>query len=149
MNPPPKHGTRLRVLDSLLIPRLNDLRRGGKIDLKTVQQLEEWAATIRVLRPEGDELRVVMDGEAWHELEIPSISKAPSRMEILWPRRRLGVRVTDHDGAPRLTFEPPWTRTTSLPPFAANDSSLSFAREPAIGENTFLCRSTRRSRLPS
>src|SRR5688572_6149444 len=35
--PPPVHDTRVRVLDALLIPRLNDLRREGKIDLANVQ----------------------------------------------------------------------------------------------------------------
>ena len=134
MDPPSEHPTRLRVLDSLLVPRLNDLRRNGQIDLKTVRALEEWAGAIRILRPEGDQLRLVQDGEPWRQIDVA----ASSTMEILWPRRRLGVRVTQHDGAPRLTFEAPWTRTSSLPPFEGNDSSLSFAREPAIGENTFL-----------
>jgi hypothetical protein len=134
MDPPPKHATRLRVLDSLLIPRLNDLRRNGEIDLKNVQALEDWAGSIRILRPEGGELRLVTDGEAWRELEIADAAA----MEVLWPRRRLAMRVAENDGAPRIAFEPPWTRTTSLPPFEGKDSSLSFAREPAIGENTFL-----------
>ena len=135
MEPPPPHGTRVRVLDSLLVPRLNDLRRGGKIDLATVQALEEWAAAIRILRPEKGELRLVADGEAWREIVIDDAST----IEVLWPRRRLGMRVAENGGAPRLTFEAPWTRTTSLPPFDEKAaSSLSFAREPAIGENTFL-----------
>lgn len=134
MDPPPVHATRLRVLDALLVPRLNDLRRNGEIDLKNVQALEEWAGSIRVLRPESGELRFVTDGEAWRELEIPNAA----RMEILWPRRRLAMRVSDTEGAPRLSFEAPWMRTSSLPPFQENNSSLSFAREPAIGENTFL-----------
>ncbi|HEX6098613.1 MAG TPA: hypothetical protein VF432_20015 [Thermoanaerobaculia bacterium] len=134
MTPPPVHGTRLRVLDALLVPRLNDLRRNGEIDLKNVQALEEWARSIRVLRAEGGELRLVTDGEDWRELDIPSTAN----VEILWPRRRLSMRVAENGGAPRLTFEAPWTRTTSLPPFKDDKSSLSFAREPAIGENTFL-----------
>ena len=136
MDPPPQHATRLRVLDALLVPRLNDLRRNGEIDLKNIQALEEWAATVRILRPDSGELRLVRDGEEWRELEIP----AAATLEVLWPRRRLAARMTENDGAPRLTFEAPWMRTTSLPPFdpAKNTSSLSFAREPAIGENTFL-----------
>ena len=134
MDPPPAHGTRVRVLDSLLVPRLNDLRRGGRIDLATVQALEEWARAIRILRPEGGELRLVQDGEAWRELDLAD----GATVEILWPRRRLGMRVAENGGTTRLTFEAPWTRTTSLPPFEENASTLSFAREPAIGENTFL-----------
>jgi len=134
MDPPPTSATRIRVLDSLLIPRLNDLRRDGKIDLANVNALEQWAGSIRVLRPARGELHLVTDGEPWRESQV-----APaSTIEILWPRRRLGVHVTANNGATRLTFEPPWTRTTSLPPFAGNDSSLSFAREPALGANTFL-----------
>ncbi|HYC93330.1 MAG TPA: hypothetical protein VEO54_29255 [Thermoanaerobaculia bacterium] len=134
IDPPPAHGTRLRVLDSLLVPRLNDLRRGGRFDLATVQALEEWARTMRILRPENGQLRLVADGEAWHELELAD----GESVEIIWPRRRLGMRVAENGGAPRLTFEAPWTRTTSLPPFDGKASSLSFAREPAIGEHTFL-----------
>ena len=134
IDPPPKHATRLRVLDSLLIPRLNDLRRGGKIDLANVHALERWAGSIRVLRPAGGELHLVTDGEPWRESHIAPSSK----VEILWPRRRLAVRVAENNGATRLSFEPPWTRTTSLPPFQGSDSTLSFAREPAIGANTFL-----------
>lgn len=134
VDPPPVHATRVRVLDSLLSPRLNDLRRDGKIDLANVNALEVWAGSIRILMPDDDELRLVRDGEPWRDLSV-----APSStIEILWPRRRLGMRVTDNNGAARLSFEPPWTRTTSLPPFRGNDSSLSFAREPAIGANTFL-----------
>lgn len=134
MDPPAKNATRLRVLDSLLIPRLNDLRRDGKIDLANISALERWAASIRVLRPARGELHLVTDGEPWRESHV-----APSStIEILWPRRRLGVHVAANNGATRLTFEPPWTRTTSLPPFAGNDSTLSFAREPALGANTFL-----------
>lgn len=134
IDPPPRHATRVRVLDSLLIPRLNDLRRGGKIDLANVHALEEWAGSIRVLRPAGGELRLVADREAWRESSV-----APgSTIEILWPRRRLGMRLADKDGATHLTFEAPWTRTTSLPPFQGSDSALSFSREPAIGANTFL-----------
>ncbi|HEV7238455.1 MAG TPA: hypothetical protein VGQ36_04380, partial [Thermoanaerobaculia bacterium] len=134
IDPPPRHATRIRVLDSLLIPRLNDLRRDGKIDLANVHALEQWAGTIRVLRPARGELHLVRDGEAWRESQVA----ASSTIEILWPRRRLGVRVAENNGATRLTFQPPWTRTTSLPPFKGNDSALSFAREPAIGANTFL-----------
>lgn len=134
MNPPPAHGTRLRVLDSLLVPRLNDLRREGRIDLATVQALEEWARTIRILHFEKGKLRLVTDGETWHELDVAD----GATIEILWPRRRLGMRLAENGGAPRVTFEAPWMRTTSLPPFEGTQSSLSFAREPAIGENTFL-----------
>lgn len=134
LNPPPTHGTRLRVLDSLLVPRLNDLRREGRIDLATVQALEEWARTIRLLHPEKGKLRLVTDGETWRELDVAD----GATVEILWPRRRLGMRIAENGGAPRVTFEAPWMRTTSLPPFEESRSSLSFAREPAIGENTFL-----------
>lgn len=134
IDPPPVHPTRIRVVDSLLVPRLNDLRRNGTMDLASIHALEAWAGSMRILMPDDDELAVVADGESWRELTIPS----SSTIEILWPRRRLGMRVTENDGATRLSFEPPWTRTTSLPPFRESDSTLSFAREPAIGENTFL-----------
>lgn len=134
IDPPPQHATRIRVLDSLLVPRLNDLRRGGKIDLANVHALEQWAGSIRVLRPASGELHLVTDGESWRE----SLVAPSSTVEILWPRRRLAVRVAENNGATRLTFEPPWTRTTSLPPFDGSGSTLSFAREPAIGSNTFL-----------
>lgn len=134
IDPPPQHATRLRVLDSLLIPRLNDLRRDGKMDLANIHALEQWAGSIRVLRSASGELHLVLDGEPWRESDI-----APSStIEILWPRRRLGVRVAENNGATRLTFEPPWTRTTSLPPFDGSGSTLSFAREAAVGANTFL-----------
>lgn len=132
--PPPVHGTRVRVLDSLLAPRLNDLRREGKIDLATVHALEQWAGSLRILMPDDDELRLVPDDEAWRELAIAS----NATIEVLWPRRRLGMHVSANGGATRLAFEPPWTCTTSLPPFKGNDSSLSFAREAAIDKNTFL-----------
>jgi len=134
MDPPPVHGARVRALDSLLIPRLNDLRRDGKIDLATVQALEEWASAIRVLRPAAGELRLIRDGEPWRVSPLA----VPSTVEVLWPRRRLIVRVTDNDGATRLSFDPPWTRTSSLPPFRNNDSALSFAREPQMNTNTFV-----------
>ncbi len=134
IDPPPVHPTRVRVLDSLLIPRLNDLRRGGKFDLANVHALEAWAGSVRVLRPAKNELRLVPDGEASKELIVADAST----IELLWPRRRLAMRLTENDGATRLTFEPPWMRTSSLPPFRENASSLSFAREPAIGSNTFL-----------
>jgi hypothetical protein len=134
IDPPPVHATRVRVLESLLTPRLNDLRREGKIDLPNIHALEEWAESIRILMPAGDELRLVVDGEPWRDLAI-----APSStIEILWPRRILGMRVTENNGATRISFEPPWTRTTSLPPLRGGNGSLSFAREPAIGANTFL-----------
>jgi hypothetical protein len=134
MDAPPAHQARVRVLDSLLIPRINDLRRGGKIDPGMVHALEEWAGTIRVLRPSRRELHLVQDGEPWRAVAIA----APTTVEVLWPRRRLIIRVTDSDGAPRLSFDPPWTRTTSLPPFRGTDSTLSFAREPQMNTNTFL-----------
>ncbi|PYQ29771.1 MAG: hypothetical protein DMF56_08560 [Acidobacteria bacterium] len=134
IDPPPVHATRVRVLDSLLVPRLNDLRRDGSIDLATIHALEEWAGSLRILMPDDDELRLVMDGEAWRELAIAPSSK----VEILWPRRRLGMHVAADGGATRVSFEPPWTRTTSLPPLRDGASSLSFAREAAVGENTFL-----------
>ena len=134
IDPPPVHATRVRALDSLLIPRLNDLRREGKIDLANVNALEEWAGSIRILMSDDDELRLVRNNESWRELTVAPSSK----IEILWPRRRLGMRVAKNDGATQLSFEPPWTRTTSLPPFRENDSALSFAREPAVGANTFL-----------
>ena len=138
LDPPPVHRSRVRVLDSLLVPRLNDLRREGKIDLATIRALEEWAGSIRILMPKDDELRLVPDGESWRNFLIP----ASSTIEILWPRRRLGMRVAQNNGVTRLSFEPPWTRTTSLPPLQDNNgalsSTLSFAREPAIRENTFL-----------
>ena len=132
--PPPVHGTRVRVLDSLLVPRLNDLRREGKIDLANIHALEEWAGSIRILMADDDELRLVMDDEGWRSFIIPSSSK----VEILWPRRRLGMHVSETSGVPRLEFESPWTRTTSLPPFEGNNSAMSFAREAAIGKNTVL-----------
>src|SRR5687767_4840992 len=134
IDPPPVHPTRVRALDSLLVRRLNDLRREGKIDLTSVHALEEWAGSMRILMPDDDELRLVADGEPWRDLIIAR----SATVEILWPRRRLGMRVTENGGATRLSFDPPWTRTTSLPPFRGSDSTLSFAREPAIGANTFL-----------
>ncbi|HEX9984472.1 MAG TPA: hypothetical protein VGF69_14520 [Thermoanaerobaculia bacterium] len=134
LSAPPTHGTRVRVLDSLLIPQLNDLRRDGKIDLASIHALEEWAGSIRVLRPTSGELRLVADNEPWRDLTIP----ADATVEVLWPRRRLGMQVAANQGATRLTFEAPWTRTSSLPPFRGNDSALTFAREATIGQNTFL-----------
>jgi hypothetical protein len=134
LDPPPVHATRVRVLDSLIAPRLNDLRREGKIDLANIHALEEWAGSIRILMPDDDELRLVVDGEGWRELAIGPSSK----VEILWPRRRLGMHVSADGGATHVSFEPPWTRTTSLPPLREGASSLSFAREPAVGQNTFL-----------
>ena len=136
MEPPAAHPTRSRPLDTLLVSRLNDLRRKGEFELASVQGLEEWAGSIRVLRPSKNELRLVVDHEPWRELEVtPSASPT---VEILWPRRRLVMRLTDSGGAPRLSFAPPWTCTTSLPPFERDASTLSFAREPAAGANTFL-----------
>jgi hypothetical protein len=134
INPPPVHETRVRALDSLLVPRLNDLRREGKLDLANVHALEEWAGSIRLLMPDDDELRLVGHNEPWREVTVA----ADANVEILWPRRRLGMRLTRGDGVTRLSFEPPWTRTSSLPPFDGNDSTLSFAREAAVGRNTFL-----------
>lgn len=134
IDPPPRHGTRIRVLDSLLIPRLNDLRRGGKIDLPNVHALEQWAGSIRILRPERGELRLITEGESWREV----VAKPSASIEILWPRRRLSMRLVENGGATRLQFDPPWTRTTSVPPFKGKDSALSFAREAAVGTNTFL-----------
>ena len=135
VDPPPAHPTRARPLDTLLVSRLNDLRRSGKIELTTVHALEQWAGSIRVLMPEKNELRLITDHEPLREL---SVEKPSARVEILWPRRRLVMRLTNDGGAARLTFEPPWTRTTSLPPFENGRSTLTFAREPAAGANTFL-----------
>ena len=137
MDAPSRHPTRARPLDALLASRLNDLRRDGKTPLATVHLLESWAASIRVLRPAKGELRLIADHEPWRELAV-SAADGPAKIEILWPRRRLVMRLTDDDGAARLSFEPPWTRTTSLPPFEGNASSLTFGRSPAAGENTFL-----------
>lgn len=132
---PPAHATRARSLDSLLVSRLNDLRRAGRIDLATVHALEQWAASIRVLMPSKDELRLVVDNEAWRET---AIARSPAQVEILWPRRRLVMRLMNDGGATRMQFEPPWTRTTSLPPLEKGKSTLTFAREAAAGANTFL-----------
>ena len=135
LDAPPAHGTRARTLDALLVSRLNDLRRAGQIDLATVHALEDWAASIRVLSPSTNELRFVTDNEAWRETTIP---QSTAQVEILWPRRRLVMRLMNDQGAARLLFEPPWTRTTSLPPFDNGKSTLTFAREAAAGANTFL-----------
>jgi hypothetical protein len=138
MNPPEVHATRARALDALLQARLNDLRREGTLELTNVRALEEWAASIRVLRPSKNEVRLLTDDEPWRELPVTLRAGAPAVVEVLWPRRRLVMRLTDDGGTPRLSFDPPWTRTTSLPPFAENASTLSFAREPAADANTFL-----------
>ncbi len=138
MNPPEVHATRARSLDSLLQSRLNDLRREGKLDLANVRALEEWAASIRVLRPHKNEVRLLTDDESWRELPVTLRDGKPAVVEVLWPRRRLVMRLRDEGGRPRLSFDPPWTRTTSLPPFTENASTLSFGREPAAGANTFL-----------
>jgi hypothetical protein len=135
LDPPPVHATRARALDSLLVSRLNDLRRSGEVELTTIHALEQWAGSLRVLMPDEDELRVIGDREPARET---TVDKAPAEVEILWPRRRLVMRVTNDGGAARLTFEPPWTRTTSLPPFEGGKSTLTFAREAAAGANTFL-----------
>ena len=135
IDPPPAHPTRARTLDSLLVSRLNDLRRSGKTDLTTVHALEQWAGSLRVLMPENDELRVIADREPWRETAIVT---PRAEVEILWPRRRLAMRVMNAGGVARLSFEPPWTRTTSLPPFEEGRSTLTFAREAAAGANTFL-----------
>lgn len=135
LNPPPVHPTRARSLDSLMVSRLNDLRRSGKSDLTTIHALEQWAGSLRVLMPDEDELRLIGDREPARET---AIAQSPAQVEILWPRRRLVMRLTNEDGAARLTFEPPWTRTTSLPPFEEGRSTLTFAREPSAGANTFL-----------
>jgi hypothetical protein len=99
-----------------------------------VQALEEWAGTIRVLRPTEGELRVVQDGE---RLRVFTVS-LPSTVEILWPRRKLVARLADVDGTLRLSFDPPWTRTSSLPPIHGDTTALSFGREAEMGRNTFL-----------
>ncbi|HYK06084.1 MAG TPA: hypothetical protein VE974_30355 [Thermoanaerobaculia bacterium] len=135
LNPPPVHATRARSLDSLMVSRLNDLRRSGTSDLATIHALEQWASSLRVLMPDEDELRLIGDREPAREL---SVAKPASEVEILWPRRRLVMRLMNEGGAARLTFEPPWTRTTSLPPFEEGRSTLTFAREPSAGANTFL-----------
>ncbi|HEX6085058.1 MAG TPA: hypothetical protein VF266_11070 [Thermoanaerobaculia bacterium] len=135
VDPPPAHPTRARSLDSLLVSRLNDLRRSGRIELTTVHALEQWAGSYRVLMPDDDELRLIHDRESMRELAIP---RSPVQVEILWPRRRLVMRATNDGGAARVTFAPPWTRTTSLPPFENDRSTLTFAREAAAGANTFL-----------
>ena len=138
MPAPEVHPTRARQLDALLQARLNDLRREGKVPLAMARALEEWAASIRVLRPEKNELRLVMDDEPWREHAIAAREGKPSTIEVLWPRRRLVMRLAGDGARPRLSFDPPWTRTTSLPPFKDNASTLSFGREPAAGANTFL-----------
>ena len=135
ITPPPVHATRARALDALLVPRLNDLRRNGKIDLATVHALEQWAGSIRVLRPESGELRLIADNEPPRAVDIDSEA---ATVEILWPRRRIIAQLTKRDGHPRISFEAPWTHTTSLPPFEKDASTLSFAREPEAGKNTFL-----------
>jgi hypothetical protein len=135
LNPPPVHATRARALDSLMASRLNDLRKSGKSDLATIHALEQWAGSLRVLMTDEDELRLIGDREPARET---AIAQSPAQVEILWPRRRLVMRLTNEDGAARLSFEPPWTRTTSLPPFEAGKSSLTFAREASAGANTFL-----------
>ncbi|HKO56140.1 MAG TPA: hypothetical protein VJ276_09695, partial [Thermoanaerobaculia bacterium] len=48
------------------------------------------------------------------------------------------MQLVDAGGAARLSFEPPWTRTTSLPPFPGTETALVFAREATAGTNTFL-----------
>src|SRR6185369_6256169 len=113
---------------------LNDLRRGGTAGAAMVQALEEWAATIRVLRPTDGELHVVQDGE---RLRVFTVS-LPSTVEVLWPRRKLVARLADVDGTLRLSFDPPWTRTSSLPPIHGDTTALSFGREAEMGRNTFL-----------
>jgi hypothetical protein len=135
LDAPPAHASRARSLDALLVSRLNDLRRSNDVPLTNVHAIEEWAESIRVLMPEKDQLVVVPDHEPWRETVI---AQSPATVEILWPRRRLVMRLSDDDGAPRMTFAPPWTRTTSLPPFEAGNSTLTFAREPAADANTFL-----------
>jgi hypothetical protein len=135
LNPPPVHATRARSLDSLMVSRLNDLRRSGKSDLATIHALEQWAGSLRVLMPDEDELRLIGEREPARET---TVAQSPAEVEILWPRRRLVMRLINDGGAARLTFEPPWTRTTSLPPFEEGKSTLTFAREPAAGVNTFL-----------
>jgi hypothetical protein len=135
LTPPPPHATRARALDALLVSRLNDLRRSGEVELATINALEQWAGSLRVLMPDEDELRVIGDREPAREM---TVAKAPAQVEILWPRRRLVMRVMNDGGAARLSFEPPWTRTTSLPPFEEGKSTLTFAREPSAGANTFL-----------
>ena len=135
VDPPRAHPTRARPLDALLVSRLNDLRRSGKIELPTVHALEQWAGSFRVLMPDDGELRLIHDHEPMRELAIP---QSAAQVEILWPRRRLVLRATNDGGAARVTFAPPWTRTTSLPPFEEGRSTLTFAREAAAGANTFL-----------
>jgi hypothetical protein len=131
---PPVQASRAHVLGTLLAPSLNDLRRGGTADPAMVEALEEWAGTVRVLRASDDELRIVQDGEAWHV----SVLTVPSTIEIVWPRRKLIARIQNAEGTLRLSFEPPWTRSSSLPPMPGNASALSFAREPEMAKNTFL-----------
>jgi len=135
LDPPPAHPTRARSLDALMVSRLNDLRRSGKIQLTTVHDLERWAASFRVLMPDDDELRLIAEHEPWRQI---AVATPAAEVEILWPRRRLVMRARNDGGAARVSFEPPWTRTTSLPPFEEGRSTLTFAREAAAGANTFL-----------
>ena len=135
LHPPPVHATRARSLDTLIASRLNDLRRSGERDLATIHALEQWAGSLRVLRPDDNELRVIGDREPARET---TIAQSPAQVEILWPRRRLVMRIENDGGVARMTFEPPWTRTSSLPPFEEGKSTLTFAREPSAGANTFL-----------
>ncbi|MEA2462340.1 MAG: hypothetical protein QOJ98_87, partial [Acidobacteriota bacterium] len=98
LNPPPVHATRARSLDSLMVSRLNDLRRSGKSDLATIHALEQWAGSLRVLMPDEDELRLIGEREPARET---TVAQSPAEVEILWPRRRLVMRLINDGGAAR------------------------------------------------